>query len=147
MLTKEQATKLMKAANRAGWEMKPVSEVKEKALSGALRSYASGVRREDVFAVFDTTVFGGGKTGFLLTAEALYHDGFPFLLKGKGTTTRLPLAGLRGIRALPNDQLNFNVSYQDGSKITIYVSTVHQDGLRALVKAVASLEEQTAPRT
>ncbi|MCC8128802.1 MAG: hypothetical protein LIO51_02545 [Clostridiales bacterium] len=53
MLTKEQATKLMKAANRAGWEMKPVSEVKEKALNGALRSYASGVRREDVFAVME----------------------------------------------------------------------------------------------
>ncbi|MCD7802604.1 MAG: hypothetical protein LUH09_06875, partial [Clostridiales bacterium] len=147
MLTNDQLNTIMQTAVEASWRLKPAAEVKEKVLTGALRGYASGAEREEVFAIYDTTLFGSGKTGFLLTSEALYHDSFPYLLKGKGTTTRLPLAGLRGIRALPNDKLNFNVSYQDGSKITIYVSTVHQDGLRALVKAVASLEEQTAPRT
>ncbi|MCC8100144.1 MAG: cell envelope integrity protein TolA, partial [Clostridiales bacterium] len=146
MLTKEQAAKLMEAANKAGWQMKPAAELKEKVLTGALRSYASGVRREDVLAVYDTTVFGGGKAGFLLTAEALYNDVFPLFHKKDGATTRLPLEGLKSIRAVPGNKYDHTVRYQDGSSVTIYVYDGDRDGLRALLNAAIKLEQADAPQ-
>ncbi|MCC8064114.1 MAG: sel1 repeat family protein, partial [Clostridiales bacterium] len=146
MLTKEQAAKLMEAANKAGWQMKPAAELKEKVLTGALRSYASGVRREDVLAVYDTTVFGGGKAGFLLTAEALYNDVFPLFHKKDGATTRLPLEGLKSIRAVPGNKYDHTVRYQDGSSVTIYVYDGDRDGLRALLNAAIKLEQPAVPQ-
>ncbi|MCD8009891.1 MAG: hypothetical protein LUF34_03695 [Lachnospiraceae bacterium] len=151
MLTKEQGDRLIEAAAKGKWRLRPVTEAKAKALNGAMNSYAQQARQEEVLAFYDTTVFGGGKNGFLLTSGALYHDSFPFQLKDKGTTTRLPLAGIKNVRAVQGDKYRFTIRYQDGSKITIFTSPVHQDGLRALLNAAireekkAAAEETTRP--
>jgi hypothetical protein len=41
-------------------------------LANVLKTYAEGVIANDVLLLFDNTVFGGAKEGFLMTDEALY---------------------------------------------------------------------------
>ncbi len=141
MLNSSQLEKLMKAANKAGWQMKPAGEVKEKILNGALGSYANGAARQDVYAVYDTTVFGSGKSGFLLTADALYNDSFATAHKREGTTSRLPLAGIQSVKAVAGDKYDYTVTYQDGSRIVIYTYSGHREGLLALLRAAARAEK------
>jgi hypothetical protein len=43
-------------------------------LSNVLKTYAEGVSVHDVLMLFDNTVLGGAKEGFLLTDEALYWN-------------------------------------------------------------------------
>ncbi|MCD7754178.1 MAG: hypothetical protein LUH41_06520 [Clostridiales bacterium] len=93
-ITEDMLETMVKKANESGWRMKPANEGEKKALDGALRSYASGVRREDVVAFFDTSLFGSGKAGFLLTAEAVYSDCFS---RGGASATRLPLEDIRSV--------------------------------------------------
>lgn len=44
-------------------------------LNGAINNYAYGVDRDEVIAVIDTTVFGGGERGILLTDDTIYYKG------------------------------------------------------------------------
>uniref|UniRef100_UPI004055E8C5 hypothetical protein n=1 Tax=Acetatifactor sp. TaxID=1872090 RepID=UPI004055E8C5 len=45
------------------------------ALQGAIRTYASSVEPDDVVALIDTTIFGGGERGMLLTYDSIYYKG------------------------------------------------------------------------
>lgn len=48
-----------------------------KQVANAIKSYAKGVSEKDVVALMDTTVFGSGKTGCILTCDKLYSSHFP----------------------------------------------------------------------
>ena len=41
-------------------------------ITGAIKSYAHGVRPDEVIGLIDTTVFGGGERGMLLTKDGIY---------------------------------------------------------------------------
>jgi hypothetical protein len=60
----------------ASFYFMPLEQVKERSLAGALSSYASGCPKEKVLLLMDTTVFGGGKEGFLLAEDRLYASFF-----------------------------------------------------------------------
>jgi len=49
-----------------------VGTIPPKKLNNAIKAYATEVAPEDVLLLFDNTVFGGAKDGFLLTAEAVH---------------------------------------------------------------------------
>ena len=52
---------------------------KPKQIQNAIKSYAPGVKPEDVIALLDRTLFGSAKDGFLLTRTHMYGD----MLNGK----------------------------------------------------------------
>ncbi len=43
-----------------------------KKIKSAVKAYASTVREEEVFALFDDTLFGSGKEGFIMTTKGIY---------------------------------------------------------------------------
>ncbi len=47
-------------------------KIPRKKFDGARKSYATNVRYDDVLALIDTTVFGGGERGMLLTTTGIY---------------------------------------------------------------------------
>ena len=49
-----------------------VGTIPPKKLNNAVKAYATQVAPEDVLVLFDNTVFGGAKDGFLLTAEGVH---------------------------------------------------------------------------
>ncbi|MEN3330462.1 MAG: hypothetical protein V7638_5269 [Acidobacteriota bacterium] len=61
-----------------------VGTIPSKKLNNAIATYASEVPAEDVVLLYDDTVFGSAKDGFILTAEAVYwrnSDGEPERLR------------------------------------------------------------------
>ena len=54
-----------------------IGTIPPKKLKNAINTYATQVAPEDVLVLYDDTVFGGAKDGFLLTADAVYwrNDG------------------------------------------------------------------------
>jgi TIR domain len=61
-----------------------VGTIPPKKLNNAIATYASEVSPEDVLLLYDDTVFGSAKDGFILTAEAVYwrnSDGHPDRLR------------------------------------------------------------------
>lgn len=138
-LTEDMLETMVKKANEAGWHMKSVDEGKKKTLDGALCSYASGVRREDVFAFFDTSLFGSGKTGFLLTAEAVYSDCFS---RGGANASRLPLEDIRSVEPVQRGKRNNTVRYWDGGSVAVELPSAHRNGLLALLNVAAQSEGQ-----
>ncbi|MCD7733577.1 MAG: SEL1-like repeat protein [Clostridiales bacterium] len=138
-ITEDMLETMVKKANESGWRMKPVGEGEKKALDGALRSYASGARREDVVAFFDTSLFGSGKAGFLLTAEAVYSDCFS---RGGASATRLPLEDIRSVEPVQRGKRSNTVYYWDGGSVTVELSSAHRNGLLALLNVAAQGEGQ-----
>ena len=56
----------------SGAEYYTYGSIPQKKYAGAVRSYAPGVSYDDVLGLVDTTVFGGGERGMLLTREGIY---------------------------------------------------------------------------
>lgn len=56
----------------SGTEYYTYGNIPQKKYTGAVRNYASGVAYDDVLGLVDTTVFGGGERGMLLTREGIY---------------------------------------------------------------------------
>ncbi len=56
----------------SGTEYYTYGNIPQKKYAGAVRNYASGVSYDDVLGLVDTTVFGGGERGMLLTREGIY---------------------------------------------------------------------------
>lgn len=51
-------------------------ELKKSQIQNAIQKYAKGVRPEDVVALMDTTLFGNGKNGYLMTEHKIYQSSF-----------------------------------------------------------------------
>ena len=61
-----------------------IGTIPPKKLNNAIATYATQVSPEDVLLLYDDTVFGSAKDGFILTAEAVYwrnSDGHPERLR------------------------------------------------------------------
>ncbi len=50
-----------------------VGEIKEKSLKNALKIYAPGVDKNTIVGLYDTTVLGSGKLGYLFTTDKIYY--------------------------------------------------------------------------
>lgn len=101
-----------------GYSFRPVEQCKETSVQSALNAYALSCPPESVVALLDTSLFGTGKSGFLLTEDALYGSVFSQAeLPGK----RLPLARL--IAAAPgSDEQHIRLTMADGTEIDAFFS-------------------------
>lgn len=117
-----------------------VVATKEKVIAGALNGYAKGCPREDILAVMDTSVFGGGKSGFILTEKKLYSSHF---IKNGGADKRAVLLdGLIEARWDLNNK-NIGLRYDDGSFFEIYLSIYTECMFRLLQEIIALKERQS----
>lgn len=100
------------------YSFRPVEQCKETSVQSALNAYAVSCPPESVVALLDTSLFGTGKSGFLLTEDALYGSVFSQAeLPGK----RLPLARL--IAAAPgSDEQHIRLTMADGTEIDAFFS-------------------------
>ena len=60
------------------------SEIKMSSFNNARSAFAKGVEYEDVVALYDTSLFENGKTGFLFTDDYVYfkrHSGSPIVIR------------------------------------------------------------------
>ena len=112
-MNKQELEQAIRAANEAGARYRPVESVKPKVLANALAGFARGCPAGEAVALYDTTILSSGKTGFLVSTTAIYHDSFDFLLK-KGGSKRLALDGLVGLE--PDDRNRLMRGYSHGMK-------------------------------
>lgn len=100
------------------YSFRPVDQCKDKSVQSALNAYAVSCPPESVVALLDTSLFGTGKSGFLLTEDALYGSVFSQAeLPGK----RLPIARL--IAAAPgSDGQHIRLTMADGTEIDAFFS-------------------------
>lgn len=100
------------------YSFRPVEQCKETSVQSALNAYTLSCPPESVVALLDTSLFGTGKSGFLLTEDALYGSVFSQAeLPGK----RLPLARL--IAAAPgSDGQHIRLTMEDGTEIDAFFS-------------------------
>lgn len=90
-----------------------LAKVNEKTVQGALKSYARGCPREKIIAILDSTLFHGGKNGFILTEHKLYGD---ILSKNP-----LSLENLTDVKL--NRKSHLLLTYSDGSSYVEFFST------------------------
>lgn len=55
-------------------DLKPLPSLKEKQISNAISSFASGCGREDIVAFCDGTFTGSGKKGLLFSTDGFYSS-------------------------------------------------------------------------
>ena len=137
-MNKQELEQAIRAANEAGARYRPVESVKPKVLANALAGFARGCPAGEAVALYDTTILSSGKTGFLVSTTAIYHDSFDFLLK-KGGSKRLALDGLVGLE--PDQELDFyQAVYTDGSRQRLYLGKVYQNAvLPVICSGISSL--------
>lgn len=113
-----------------------VAQTKEKVIEGALSSYAKGCPKADILAVMDTTVFGGGKSGFVLTEKKLYSS--HFIRHGGADKRFVPLEGLVEAK-YDLKHKNLYLRYDDGCLFGVYAS-IYTDYLLKFLHAVIALK-------
>ena len=142
-MNKQELEQAIRAANEAGARYRPVESIKPKVLANALAGFARGCPAGEVVALYDTTILSSGKTGFLVSTTAIYHDSFDFLLK-KGGSKRLALDGLVGLE--PDQELDFyQAVYADGSRQRLYLGKVYQNAVLPLLRVLLGAEPAAAP--
>ena len=125
----------------------PADRKKEKVISNAIKSYASDCRREDVAAVFDRTVTGNGKSGFLLARNALYGDNMGRFKEYTKGGRKIPLEGMVRFYRLDESKGNepmaesirksfYRFEYEDGSDIVVYLTDVYSGDVIPLIRAI-----------
>lgn len=58
---------------KTAFEFHLIGEIKEKSLRNALKTFAPGVDKNTIVGLYDTTVFGSGKLGYLFTTDKIYY--------------------------------------------------------------------------
>lgn len=119
----------------------PAEQLKEKVISNALR-YATGCKREDIVAIYDTTIFSNGKSGFLLSTSFLYNKDFSFLIPKESAVNKIPLEGMESYEKAEKDKENISIRYRDGSKILVYTGKVYQQEVTAILDGAIRLEKE-----
>ena len=125
----------------------PADRKKEKVISNAIKSYASDCRREDVAAVFDRTVTGNGKSGFLLARNALYGDNMGRFKEYTKGGRKIPFEEMVRFYRLDESKGNepmaesirksfYRFEYEDGSDIVVYLTDVYSGDVIPLIRAI-----------
>ncbi len=97
-----------------------------KRVKNAVKTYAFSVREEDVFAIFDDTILGSGKEGFVMTTQGM------IVKKWGRDTFSCNYSDIKGIKII----------YDESAKLTkLYVDT--QNGLGMLSAALGESGSQT----
>lgn len=135
-LVKKVATQLVKPEQRDRVYLTPTIPAPK--LRNAIDSYADGVIEDNALALWDSTVFGSAKHGFLITTAAFY------LKETAKDTVRVPFGHLQEAKSVNDDNSAvvpnaLEVVYQDGTKVAVQSSEVNIDALRSLLNEVVTL--------
>lgn len=150
MYTREQLQDILKKVHAD--KFKAAESKKEKTIENALKNYASGCKREDVVAIYDTTISGNGKKGYLLARDGMYGDNFATFKAYTGGGYKIPFEGMVRFYRLTESPYEetlsksllkslFRFEYEDGSKILAYVGNVYDEYVIPVMKAVLECEQ------
>lgn len=149
MYTRELIQKILEEAHAE--KFKPVESRKKKVVENALKTYASGCRKEDAAAIYDTTISGNGKKGFLLAADGMYGDIFATFKAYTGGGYKIPFEGMTRFYRLTESPYEETLSkallkslyrfeYEDGTKILAYLGNVYDAYVIPVLKVVLEYE-------
>lgn len=97
-----------------------------KKLKNALKSYAKTVKEEDVIGLWDATLFGSAKEGYIITKDGVYADTFNGrVLKFAGITSY-------GITS----KSHLQVKYKNGAPETFFVPASYSEVITAFLDAL-----------
>lgn len=127
-----------------------IEQKKEKVIQNALQNYAEDCRREDVVAVYDTTITGSGKKGYLLAADGLYGYDFTTFKRHTDGVKKVPFQGLKSYYCFAESsaekEKNHHLSkelyrfvYADGSSLVIYLSAVYGVEIIPVIEGILKL--------
>lgn len=150
MYTREQLQDILKKVHADKFRV--AESKKEKIIENALKNYASGCKREDVVAIYDTTISGNGKKGYLLARDGMYGDNFATFKAYTGGGYKIPFEGMVRFYRLTESPYEetlskallkslFRFEYEDGSKILAYVGNVYDEYVIPVMKAVLECEQ------
>lgn len=148
MFTKEQLLSIIPETQKKGFV--PVGKKQEKMIQNALNNYAKDCRREDVVAIYDFTVLGNGKKGYLLATDGMYGYDFYTFKKYTSDVTKIPFEGLKEYYSLKNSPIEaersigigdnlYKFLYEDGTEIVIYQGSVNAEYTIPIIDSVFSL--------
>lgn len=116
-------------------------DIPRKKLDGAIKSYAGSVNPDRVIALHDSTIFGGGGEGFLVTDAAFYCKGFQF------TDAELRFENIERWTLGERTQLGekFVVELKDGGRVTfalmrMHGTTIGLEPMKMFIEGVLSLQ-------
>ncbi|HIZ07397.1 MAG TPA: hypothetical protein IAA08_05625 [Candidatus Eubacterium avistercoris] len=84
-------------------DLKPLSSLKEKQISNAISSFASGCSREDIVAFCDGTFTGSGKKGLLFSTDGFYSSDLNILRKKLPLSLPIRYEELQSVSAKDNE--------------------------------------------
>ncbi len=103
-------------------ELINAEDVNPKLIDAALKKYAKTLKKEDVIALMDVSLFNNGKSGFLLSSHALYGSSFP-LWDRKNKSQCIPFQDLdKVIMIFPEsgNPTTIEVTWSDGKSCQYY---------------------------
>lgn len=119
-----------------------VENCKSKVIENALRRYAFGCPRSDVLAIYDTTIFGSGKQGFLVSATHIYTDEYDDGQKCKyARFEAVPIEGLAGVELYREKYLRLR--YTDGKEMLFY-ATVYAKYVQCFLSEIVGAKKAAA---
>lgn len=150
MFTREQLLSIIPEPQKKRFV--PVEQKKEKVIRNALQNYAAGCREEDVVAVYDTTISGNGKKGYLLAADGLYGYDFTTFKRYTDGVKKVPFEGLKSHYCFTESSIEeerkhhlsdslHRFVYADGSSLVIYLSTVYGVEVIPVIEGIMECED------
>lgn len=150
MFTKEQLLKVM-PQQKAGFV--PVDQEKEKVIKNALNTYARGCKREEIVAIYDVTILGNGKKGYLLATDGIYGYEFALFKERSSGVYKIPFDGLHRFYRMNHNEIDpgrkdteasgfCKFEYRDRSSLIVFLSKVYGETVEPVLKAVCSLMEK-----
>lgn len=128
----------------------PVEQKKEKVIQNALANYAKGCKREEIVAIYDTTIIGNGKQGFLLATDGLYGDQFEKFKRHTSGVNKIPFENLQKYYRLDQSSIAkekenaigdnlYRAIYSDGESLIVYNSSVYAEEVLPVMEGILTL--------
>lgn len=139
---REQLSELMKRVSaETDARFQPVVRLKEKVIKNALASCDGMCSREDIVGIWDVTLMGSGKEGYILAVDGLYSERFGKLSSSK--EKKIPFQGLCAICQSGVKSAFITASYQDGKELVAYVGRVHMPAIMGILNGVIAMNHST----
>lgn len=149
-LSENSLKQMMDAANRAGWNMKPVGEVKESVIKEASVHYKA--EREGIYAFYDKSASRNDQNAYVLTCSRLFNRSFYTYNRSGGMNDGyIPLEGILDVRMATNQETEARdkfgtfcvVAYNRGRDVTVFVPEEKDiPGLKALLYTAAAISAE-----
>ncbi len=133
-------------------DLKPLPSLKEKQISNAISSFASGCGREDIVAFCDGTFTGSGKKGLLFSTDGFYSSDLNILRKKIPLSLPIRYEDLQKVSAKDNEiYFHFRNGQTANGFGSIYtgfiVETLNRIIQKMSVENVENIQEKTQKET